>query len=149
MSMLDLALMISIQDVKLPLSTEARAQTESSFQRLGRVLCLHLTSALGSSLLPFFWPFVSHVRSGYKYILTLSCLSFIPILLSLHHPHNIVIMHLAALPLAAFFAIALAQTNENPFNIPKGFALTAGKPTTLTWKPTTPGTVTLRSGIPE
>ncbi len=40
-------------------------------------------------------------------------------------------------------AVALAA-NPNPFNVPEGFSLTAGKPTTLTWNPTTPGTVTLR-----
>lgn len=55
-------------------------------------------------------------------------------------------MHLTILaPLAAIFAIAVAQNenNENPFDIPDGFALEAGKPTELTWTPTTPGTVTL------
>ena len=55
-------------------------------------------------------------------------------------------MHLTILaPLAAFFAIALAQDNPNPFIVPEGgYALTAGKPTTLRWTPTTGGTVTLR-----
>jgi len=45
--------------------------------------------------------------------------------------------------LGGLAAVALAA-NPNPFNVPQGFALTAGKPTTLTWTPTTPGTVTLR-----
>ena len=46
--------------------------------------------------------------------------------------------------LAGCVAVALAASNPNPFNVPEGFSLTAGKPTTLRWNPTTPGTVTLR-----
>ena len=53
-------------------------------------------------------------------------------------------MYRTLLALAAFVASALAQGNANPFNVPVGFALTAGKPTTLTWTPTTGGTVTLQ-----
>ena len=45
--------------------------------------------------------------------------------------------------LGALSWVALAA-NPNPFNVPEGFSLTAGKPTTLKWTPTTPGTVTLR-----
>ncbi|KAJ9648461.1 hypothetical protein H2199_001316 [Coniosporium tulheliwenetii] len=45
-------------------------------------------------------------------------------------------------------AVANAQSQPNPFNIPTTFSFTAGEPTTITWEPTTPGTVTLilRSG---
>ena len=46
-------------------------------------------------------------------------------------------------PLVTFVAVALAAGQPNPFSVPEGFALTAGKPTTLKWTPTTPGTVTL------
>ncbi|KAG6999270.1 hypothetical protein G7Y79_00036g072260 [Physcia stellaris] len=53
-------------------------------------------------------------------------------------------MYRTLLTLAAFVVSAWAQSNDNPFNVPPGFALTAGKPTTLTWKPTTGGTVTLQ-----
>ncbi|GKZ32769.1 hypothetical protein AbraIFM66950_002388 [Aspergillus brasiliensis] len=46
----------------------------------------------------------------------------------------------------ALSAIAtLAAASDNPFNIPEGgYTFTAGSPTTLTWDPTTNGTVTLR-----
>lgn len=46
-------------------------------------------------------------------------------------------------------AVAAQSSGANPFNIPTGgYQLTAGKPQTFTWKPTTQGTVTLtlRSG---
>lgn len=56
-------------------------------------------------------------------------------------------MQLVILPLAAsLLSLACAQ---NAFKIPKeGLSLAAGQPTTLTWDPTTPGTVSLflRSG---
>ena len=39
--------------------------------------------------------------------------------------------------LAGFVAVALAASGPNPFNVPEGFSLTAGKPTTLDWTPTT------------
>ena len=55
-------------------------------------------------------------------------------------------MQLATLTsLALFVASAIAQSsNANPFNIPNGgYMLTAGQPSTITWKPTTSGTVTL------
>ena len=59
-------------------------------------------------------------------------------------------MHFAPLAfIASLVAVTLAQSDANPFNNPNGgYQLTAGKPTTLTWKPTTKGTVTLtlRSG---
>jgi hypothetical protein len=49
------------------------------------------------------------------------------------------------LSLSAFAALAAAADNANPFNIPtEGYTFTAGKPTTLTWQPTTEGSVTLR-----
>ncbi|BCS03814.1 GPI anchored serine-threonine rich family protein [Aspergillus luchuensis] len=46
----------------------------------------------------------------------------------------------------ALSAIAsLAAASDNPFNVPEGgYTFTAGSPTTLTWDPTTNGTVTLR-----
>ncbi|KAL4888688.1 Ser-Thr-rich glycosyl-phosphatidyl-inositol-anchored membrane family-domain-containing protein [Aspergillus ambiguus] len=54
-------------------------------------------------------------------------------------------MRFLYLTLSAFAALAAAADNANPFNIPNGgYSFTAGKPTTLTWKPTTDGTVTLR-----
>ncbi|KAL1960805.1 hypothetical protein VTO42DRAFT_6635 [Malbranchea cinnamomea] len=48
---------------------------------------------------------------------------------------------------SAFAALAAAQStfNENPFNVPEGgYEFTAGEPTTLTWEPTTDGTVTIK-----
>lgn len=45
--------------------------------------------------------------------------------------------------------LVLAQSDANPFNNPSGgYSATAGKPLTLSWKPTTDGTVSLilRSG---
>jgi len=54
-------------------------------------------------------------------------------------------MRLSLLSLLGGLAAVALAANPNPFNIPsQGFALTAGQPTTLTWTPTTPGTVTLR-----
>ena len=48
------------------------------------------------------------------------------------------------LALAAFAALAAAQT-ANPFNNPPGgYSFKAGAPTNLSWKPTTKGTVTLK-----
>ena len=63
-------------------------------------------------------------------------------------------MRVIVLPFLAtlFASLAVAQnvTAPNPFNIPStGFGpITAGQPTTLSWKPTTSGTVSLqlRSG---
>ena len=52
-------------------------------------------------------------------------------------------MYRPILALAAMVAVALAASSDNPFAVPPGFSLTAGKPTTLKWDPTTPGTVTL------
>lgn len=49
---------------------------------------------------------------------------------------------------ASLLSLAAAQ-NANAFKTPReGYSLTAGKPTTLNWTPTTPGTVSLylRSG---
>ncbi|EAW20087.1 GPI anchored serine-threonine rich family protein [Aspergillus fischeri NRRL 181] len=49
------------------------------------------------------------------------------------------------LSLSALAAIAAAATKENAFNIPaNGYQFSAGEPTTLTWDPTTSGTVTLK-----
>lgn len=49
------------------------------------------------------------------------------------------------LAFSALAAVVAAQTNANPFNIPaSGYQFTAGKPTTLSWDPTTGGTVTLK-----
>ena len=59
-------------------------------------------------------------------------------------PSIFAIMYRPVLALAGFVAVALAASGPNPFNVPEGFSLTAGKPTTLKWDPTTPGTVTLR-----
>lgn len=61
-------------------------------------------------------------------------------------------MQLVILPLAAsLLSLVCAQQGPGPnaFKIPKeGLSLAAGQPTTLTWNPTTPGTVSLflRSG---
>lgn len=47
------------------------------------------------------------------------------------------------LAVSAFAALAAAA--DNPFNIPShGYDFTAGSATTLSWKPTTSGTVTLK-----
>ncbi|EGE86931.2 hypothetical protein BDDG_09882 [Blastomyces dermatitidis ATCC 18188] len=49
------------------------------------------------------------------------------------------------LAVTAFAAVVAAQSNGNPFNVPSdGYQFVAGKPTTVTWEPTTPGTVSLR-----
>ena len=50
------------------------------------------------------------------------------------------------LAIAALSTAVLAQqaTGPNPFKVPPGFSLTAGKPTNIQWTPTTQGTVTLR-----
>lgn len=45
-------------------------------------------------------------------------------------------MYRPILALAGFVAVALAASDANPFNVPEGFSLTAGKPTELSWKPT-------------
>ena len=40
---------------------------------------------------------------------------------------------------------AAAANNDNSFNIPKdGYSFKAGEPTTLSWDPTTEGTITLK-----
>ncbi|KAL8902617.1 MAG: hypothetical protein Q9207_004544 [Kuettlingeria erythrocarpa] len=41
-------------------------------------------------------------------------------------------------------ALAAAQEKANPFTLPPGFMITAGQPTTITWDPTTQGTVSIR-----
>ena len=49
---------------------------------------------------------------------------------------------------SAFAAFAAAQSNDNPFNVPnEGYDFTAGEPTTVTWDPTTDGTITLKLQI--
>lgn len=49
------------------------------------------------------------------------------------------------LAVSALAAVAAAGSNANPFNIPSGgYSFTVGQPTTLTWRPTTGGTVSLR-----
>ncbi|KAL2361317.1 hypothetical protein RJZ56_005808 [Blastomyces dermatitidis] len=49
------------------------------------------------------------------------------------------------LAVTAFAAVVAAQSNGNPFNVPSGgYQFVAGKPTTVTWDPTTSGTVSLR-----
>ncbi|KAE8372367.1 Ser-Thr-rich glycosyl-phosphatidyl-inositol-anchored membrane family-domain-containing protein [Aspergillus bertholletiae] len=49
------------------------------------------------------------------------------------------------LTLSAMASLAAAATGANPFNIPReGYSFEAGKPTTLSWDPTTSGTITLR-----
>ncbi|KAL9012837.1 MAG: hypothetical protein Q9173_002429 [Seirophora scorigena] len=45
---------------------------------------------------------------------------------------------------ASLFALAAAQEKANPFTLPPGFMITAGEPTTITWNPTTQGTVSIR-----
>ena len=55
-------------------------------------------------------------------------------------------MRFIFLAFAAYSAAVLAQTTTgpNPFKVPQGFSLTAGKPMNIQWTPTTSGTVTLR-----
>ncbi|RHZ51984.1 GPI anchored serine-threonine rich family protein [Aspergillus thermomutatus] len=49
------------------------------------------------------------------------------------------------LSLSALAAVAAAASKANPFNIPaNGYQFTAGEATTLSWEPTTSGTVTLK-----
>ena len=49
------------------------------------------------------------------------------------------------LTLSALASLAAAATGANPFNIPsEGYSFETGQPTTLTWEPTTSGTVTLK-----
>ena len=45
---------------------------------------------------------------------------------------------------AVLFATVSAQTKPNAFTLPSDFMITAGQPTTVTWTPSTPGTVTIR-----
>lgn len=46
---------------------------------------------------------------------------------------------------ASAFAALAAASQPNPFNIPNnGYTFTVGQPTTLTWDPTTSGTVSLK-----
>lgn len=40
--------------------------------------------------------------------------------------------------------LAAAQEKANPFTLPPGFMITAGQPITITWDPTTQGTVSIR-----
>ncbi|EEP76658.1 predicted protein [Uncinocarpus reesii 1704] len=43
------------------------------------------------------------------------------------------------------FAALVSAARENPFNVPRGgYQFTANQPTTLTWQPTTDGTVTIK-----
>lgn len=52
------------------------------------------------------------------------------------------ILFLAVSALAAF---AVAQSSENQFSVPEGgYEFEAGEPTTISWDPTTSGTVTIR-----
>ncbi|KAL9611797.1 MAG: hypothetical protein Q9167_003565 [Letrouitia subvulpina] len=41
-------------------------------------------------------------------------------------------------------AAVFAQDKPNPFTVPSTYMATAGQPSTVTWQPTTPGTVTIR-----
>ena len=64
---------------------------------------------------------------------------------------NIATMRLAPLSALVCLTAAVAasgSSNQNPPIVNGPFMVTAGKPATLTWKPTTPGpiTLTLRSG---
>lgn len=47
--------------------------------------------------------------------------------------------------IACLVSAAVAQTGSkaNPPTVPSDYSVTAGKPSTFTWKPTTQGTVTL------
>jgi hypothetical protein len=52
-------------------------------------------------------------------------------------------MRVVLLALSAFAALVAAQ--DNAFNNPSsGYSFTAGQPTTLTWTPSTKGTVSLQ-----
>ncbi|KAI4288814.1 MAG: hypothetical protein L6R35_001926 [Caloplaca aegaea] len=54
-------------------------------------------------------------------------------------------MHLPLFYIAtSLFALATAQQRANPFTLPPGFMITAGEPTTISWDPTTQGTVSIR-----
>ncbi|KAL8799968.1 MAG: hypothetical protein Q9182_005505 [Xanthomendoza sp. 2 TL-2023] len=44
----------------------------------------------------------------------------------------------------SFLALVAAQGKPNPFTLPPGFMINAGQPTTITWQPTTGGTVSIR-----
>ncbi|KAL8694574.1 MAG: hypothetical protein Q9224_003547 [Gallowayella concinna] len=44
----------------------------------------------------------------------------------------------------SIFALVAAQSKPNPFTLPPGFMINAGQPTTITWEPTTGGTVSIR-----
>jgi len=49
------------------------------------------------------------------------------------------------LAVSVLATVAAAGSQANPFNIPaNGYTFAVGKPTTLTWQPTTGGTVSLR-----
>jgi hypothetical protein len=51
----------------------------------------------------------------------------------------------ASFAVAALAAIATASSTANPFKIPTdGYTFIVGQATTITWTPTTSGTVTLR-----
>ncbi|KAK2740409.1 hypothetical protein FQN57_006149 [Myotisia sp. PD_48] len=53
------------------------------------------------------------------------------------------------LALSALAAFAAAQTSDNPFSVPAdGYDFTANIPTTITWDPTTQGTITIKLQIP-
>lgn len=45
---------------------------------------------------------------------------------------------------SSIVALAAAQEKANPFTLPPGFMITAGQPATITWDPTTQGTVSIR-----
>lgn len=54
-------------------------------------------------------------------------------------------MRISLLYIASFVVgLAAAQERANPFTLPPGFMITAGQPTTITWDPTTQGTVSIR-----
>ena len=45
---------------------------------------------------------------------------------------------------SSLLALAVAQNRPNPFTLDSDFMITAGEPTTITWEPTTDGTVSIR-----
>ncbi|KAL8730257.1 MAG: hypothetical protein Q9181_004724 [Wetmoreana brouardii] len=45
---------------------------------------------------------------------------------------------------SSVLALVAAQDKPNPFTLPPGFMITAGQATTITWQPTTGGTVSIR-----
>ena len=45
---------------------------------------------------------------------------------------------------SSFLALVAAQERPNPFTLKPDFMINAGEPTTITWEPTTDGTVSIR-----